>query len=158
MKRFTELVGYASKGITLSAGNRWRRNSNLSFQNSIIAGYNVGADFISGTETIATAGEFTNNIVHAYTTVFNTAAAISLSGSTNVISNTSNPDLFIGLGLAEDNSTNLTPFYSTANSTTYNFNNLFPRDISSTRGAVTDANYIQWNSGWVSFIPQIRQD
>lgn len=152
------LLGYASKGITLSAGNRWRRNSNLSFQNSIIAGYNVGADFISGTETIATAGEFTNNIVHAYTTVFNTAAAISLSGSTNVISNTANPDLFIGLGLAEDNSTNLTPFYSTANSTTYNFNNLFPRVISSTRGAVTDANYIQWNSGWVSFIPQIRQD
>lgn len=151
------ILGYASQGTTLSVGNRWRRNSDLSIQNSIIAGYNVGADFISGTETNATAGGFTNNIVHAYTTVFNTPAAISLSGSTNSTSTVANPASFIGLGATEDGAA-LNPFYTTAVAGTYTFDNLFPRDSNSTKGAVLSSNFANWNSGWVSFIPQTRQD
>lgn len=158
------LLGYANQGTTLNTGSHWRRNSNLSIQNSIIAGYDIGADFISGTQNTATIGGFTNNTIHGYRNAFSFDALSSgslprsLIGSTNTISTAVNPDLSVGLGLSGDNTTNLNPFYSTANSTTYSFDNLFPRDISTTKGAVTDANYIQWNSGWVSFIPQRRQD
>lgn len=151
------ILGYSTSGSTLSVGNRWRRNSNLSIQNSIIAGYNTGVEFLSGTETSATAGGFTNNTVHSFGAVFNNTAAVSLTGSTNIIPATpadvSDPATFIGLG-----TTARSPFYTTATAASYNFNNLFPRVATSTRGAVTDANFSNWSSGWVSFIPQTRQD
>jgi len=147
------LLGYASRGTTLSVGNRWRRNSDLSITTSIIAGYNVGVDFITGTQTSATAGGFTGNAVHAYDTVFNPATAVSLTGSTNTTSTDANPATFVGIGLGS-----LSPFYTTAGSSSYTFNNLRPKVATSTLGAVTSASLSEWNSGWVSFVPQTRVD
>lgn len=151
------LLGYGAKSDGLRAGNRWRRNSDLSITNSIIAGYNTGAEFQTGTEVNATAGGFTGNIVHSYTTVFSPATAVSLTGSTNSILVSDNAEAFIGLG-ATSTGALLSPFYTTAVSSTYTLDNLFPRDASSTKGAVTDANYSNWASGWLNFKPQTSQD
>ncbi|MGY0041585.1 hypothetical protein [Pedobacter sp. NJ-S-72] len=147
------LLGYSSTSTGLRAGNRWRRNTDLSITNSIIAGFNTGAEFQSGTETSATSGGFTNNIVHAYTAVFSPATAISLSGSTNTTSTDANPDVFVGLGLS-----NASPFYTSAIAASYSIDNLFPRVATSTKGAVLASNVDEWNSGWIQFAPQTSQD
>ncbi|KIO77133.1 hypothetical protein TH53_10840 [Pedobacter lusitanus] len=146
------LLGYSSANTGLRAGNRWRRNSDLSITNSIIAGYNTGAEFQSGTETNATAGGFTNNIVHSYTTVFSPATAVSLTGSVNSTLASASADAFIGLGT--DGEANLSPFYTTDLRATYSLLNLYPRDAASTKGAVLESNYSDWNSGWANFAPQ----
>lgn len=146
------LLGYSANNTGLRAGNRWRRNSDLSITNSIIAGYNTGAEFQSGTETSATAGGFTGNIVHSYATVFSPATAVSLTGSTNATLVSANADAFIALG--SNNDGNLSPFYSSDVASTYSFDNLFPRDASSTKGAVLESNFSEWNSGWANFQPQ----
>lgn len=155
------MLGYASSGnSTLRAGNRWRRNTDLAITNSIIAGYNTGAEFQDGTLTGATSGGFTGNIVHAFTTVFSPATAVSLTGSSNTISTTateiSDPASFIGIGYT--GSANLNPFYITTPATNYSFNNLRPRVATSTKGAVLTSNLTEWNSGWVNFNPQQSQD
>jgi hypothetical protein len=147
------LLGYSSTSTGLRAGNRWRRNSDLSITNSIIAGYNTAAEFQSGTETSATAGGFTNNIVHAFTTVFSPATATSLTGSTNTTSTDVNPDTFVGLGTGGKS-----PFYTTALAGAYTMSNLTPRVSTSTKGAVLASNVAEWNSGWVQFAPQTSVD
>lgn len=150
------LLGFSSTNTGLRAGNRWRRNSDLSITNSIIAGYNTGAEFQSGTETSATPGGFNNNIVHSYTTVFSPATAVSLTGSTNSILVSADADAFIGLGIR--GTRNLSPFYTTDLASTYSFNNLLPRSTTATKGAVLASNLSQWTSGWVKFTPQTSQD
>lgn len=154
------ILGYASQGSTLSVGNRWRRNSDLSIQNSIVAGYNVAVDFISGTQDNATNGGFTNNSVHGYTTVFNYAALTwggtlprSLTGSTNLTSTAINPDTFVGLGTG-----GVSPFYTTAVAPGYSFDNLLARSATSIKGAVLASNYDEWASGWANFTPQTSVD
>ncbi|CAM4018794.1 hypothetical protein SAMN06265348_101223 [Pedobacter westerhofensis] len=152
------LLGYSAAGnSTLRAGNRWRRNTDLSITKSIIAGYNVAAEFQTGTETSATPGGFTDNTVHAFNTpALNPTTAVSLTGSVNSIATASgdiaNPAVFIALG-----STSANPFYTTANSGTYSFLNLFP-STSTDRGAVNSGNIGEWNSGWVNFTPQTSLD
>ncbi|SDZ83261.1 hypothetical protein SAMN05443550_101139 [Pedobacter hartonius] len=152
------LLGYAASPINgsplrLAAGARWRRNTDLSMTNSIIAGYSTGVEFFTGTATSATSGGFTGNAVHAYNIVFSPANSISLSGSTNTTSTEANPSLFVGIGLGS-----LSPFYSTVNSSSFTFNNLRPKVATTTLGAITSASLPQWNSGWVSFVPQTRVD
>lgn len=150
------LLGYSAAGnTTLRAGNRWRRNTNLSFTKSIIAGFNVAAEFQTGTETNATAGGFTDNTIHAYNApALNPTTATSLTGSTNTVATATadiaNPAVFIALG-----STSANPFYTTANAENYNFDNLLPSN-GTDRGAVNSQNISsQWNTGWVDFMPQI---
>lgn len=150
------LLGYSTTSTGLRAGNRWRRNSDLAITNSIIAGYNTAAEFQSGTETSATPGGFNNNNVHAFTTVFSPATAVSLTGSTNATSTDANPDAFVALGIR--GTRNLSPFYTTAVAGTYNFSNLTPRVAGSTKGAVLAANLSEWTSGWVQFAPQTSVD
>ncbi|QNK61315.1 hypothetical protein H7F33_12135 [Pedobacter sp. PAMC26386] len=150
------LLGYSSVNTGLRAGNRWRRNTDLSITNSIIAGYNTGAEFQNETVTTATAGGFNNNIVHSYTTVFSPATAVSLTGSTNSTLVSADADAFIGLGIR--GSKNLSPFYTTDVAGTYTFNNLLPRNTTTTQGAVLASNLSQWTSGWVKFTPQTSQD
>ncbi|MET4139962.1 hypothetical protein [Pedobacter sp. UYP1] len=155
LSNFT-LLGYVSTNAGIRAGNRWRRNSDLSVTNSIIAGYNKGIEFHTGTEVSATAGGFTNNNVHAFSSVFSLTTAISLAGSTNFTSTDVNPDAFVGLGIR--GAKNLNPFYSTAIASTYNINNLTPRILSSTIGAVLSSNRNEWLSGWIQFAPQTSID
>lgn len=145
------LLGYGSSASSLRAGNRWRRNTDLSITNSIIAGYNAGAQFES-TGTIASAVNFTDNILHAFVTPSTTTLP-----SSNTLLMNDNPASVIGLGLSSSNAP-LNPFYTTALASSYTIDNLFPRDASSTKGAVTDANYSQWQGAWVNFTPQTSQD
>ena len=154
------LLGYstAAQGISLRAGNRWRRNSNLSVTNSIIAGYNVGVEFQGGTEVTATFNGFTNNIVHAYTTVFSPGSAVSLAGSSNVVSTVSDPGAFLQLGYFNEDGNLSNPFYSTAVASEYTIDNLLPLNFSNQKGAVTYANYAEWTSGWLQFAPQFSMD
>jgi hypothetical protein len=143
------LLGYASATETseLRAGNRWRRNTSLSISNSIIAGYNAGAQFES-TGTIASATGFTNNRLHAYVTPTTTTLPAS-----NQLSTDANPDTFVGLGTG-----GLSPFYTTdAAAQGYSFDNLLARTDNS-KGAVIASNYANWNSGWAQFNPQESQD
>lgn len=54
--------------------------------------------------------------------------------------------------------TNLNPFYTIALAMQCSIDNLFPCDILSIKGAMIDANYDQWSSGWINFIPQTHHD
>lgn len=144
------LLGYAAapaggSPLPLGDGAKWRRNTDLTMTNSIIAGYDKGVEFLNATATAATPGQFTENVVHAYTTVFNPTTAVSLTGATNTTSTAANPDSFIALGAS-----GLSPFYTSAVSDSYSFDNLLPR-TSSTKGAVTAANYDEWAAGWAQF-------
>lgn len=64
-------------GTKLKFGNRWRRASEYDIQNSIIAGYATGAAFQDGAT-----GNFTANVVHAYTAAF--SGATPTGNQTNV--------------------------------------------------------------------------
>jgi len=144
------LLGYGSgPASTLRAGNRWRRNSDLSISNSIIAGYDSGAQFES-TTTITSAAGFTNNLLHAYTTPSTTTLAAS-----NTLSTSATPASFILLG--GTTAAPLNPFYTTATRATYTMSNLLAR-TDNTKGAVIASNFSNWNSGWVSFNFQDRYD
>lgn len=155
LSNFT-LLGYSTISTELRAGTRWRKNSDLSIIKSIIAGYNTGAEFQVGTELSATEGGFTNNQVHAFTTVFSPASAVSLIGGTHTTSTQADPNAFTGLGLR--GTWNLNPFYTTGASGTYNINNLRPRILTSTQGAVLNSTIDEWNSGWLQFLPQTSLD
>jgi hypothetical protein len=144
------LLGYASaqEASELRSGNRWRRNTSLSISNSIIAGYNTGAEFESA-GTISSATGFTNNRLHAYLT----PASTTLPASNQPFSTAANPDTFVGLGTG-----GLSPFYTTdAAASGYSFDNLLAR-TDNTKGAVIASNYANWASGWAQFNPQESQD
>lgn len=136
------LLGYAAQTTSLRSGNRWRRNTDLSISNSIIAGYNTGAEFESA-GTISSATGFANNKLHGYTV----ASATTLPTS-NSLSTAANATSFIDLGGTTTNP--LSPFYSSAVRGTYTVRNLLAR-TDNTKGAVIASNLSSWNSGWLNF-------
>jgi hypothetical protein len=151
------ILGYESEvnPATLRSGNRWRRNSDLSISNSIIAGYNTGAEFESA-GTIASATGFTGNIVHAFVDVFKGAVP---AGNTIVPdAQKATPKDFLQLGAVLEDGSVTSPFYSTAVAPGYSFDYLLPIDANSSKGAVLASNFSNWNSGWVNFQPQISVD
>jgi hypothetical protein len=155
------LLGYGSaNSAAFRSGNRWRRNTDMSISESIIAGYNTGAEFESaGTIASANAG-FTNNIVHAYVDVFKGATPANGIITPANASEVANPNTFLRLGYYIDDAQTVlsSPFYSNLVASDYIIANLLPIDQSNTKGAVTAASYNEWTSGWVNFVPQSSVD
>lgn len=147
------LLGYSSNASTLRAGNRWRRNTDLSITNSIIGGFNSGAQFESD-GTIASVSGFTNNLLHAYLTPSTITLAVS-----NSLSTAANANSFLRLGYwTNDEETILSnPFYTSATASEYSIDLLLPIDGGS-KGAVLNSNIAQWEGSWISWTPQTRND
>jgi hypothetical protein len=149
LRHFT-LLGYATNSnlTDLLNGNRWRRESSLNVQSSIIAGFPTGVRFESA-GTIAAAASFTGNIVHAYTTVF--AGATPAGNATSTLTPANN---YLLLGSGGD------PFLTCANSGSYNPANLVPDlgspadGTSSTFKGAFDPNAATlWTANWTNFNP-----
>lgn len=91
--RYFTILGTPTREANLLYGNRWRRNSSLDIQYSIVAGYDEAAVFFDGSAVqthLNTAGDgiFANNFYHGF------LAGISSAGTpgspwTNVSANTS---------------------------------------------------------------------
>lgn len=104
LKNFT-ILGTKTTNSALKMGNRWRRNSGLNIQNSIIAGFPTGIAFEGGAS-----GTFSNNLVHAFT-----SAGSVVPNSTDV-----NADDYLLLGDGASS-----PFYI-GDASTYVVNQLIP--------------------------------
>jgi hypothetical protein len=151
LRHFT-LLGYNSTSTKLLNGNRWRRASELDMQYSIVGGFPTGVLFESA-GTIASASGFTNNVVHAFTTVFSGATPAGNVSGTNA---TANSYLQLGGGVS--------PFFTCG--TPYNVAGLIP-DIgspadgtSATYKGAFDPNLVDpsdptsfWTYGWTNFAP-----
>ncbi|MGM1427844.1 hypothetical protein ACS126_01210 [Sphingobacterium lactis] len=149
LKNFT-FLGYAEASLAktnLKFGNRWRRKSSLNITNSIIAGYGTGAAF----EDIGPNGNFSNNVVHAYTAAF----AGTVPGTGNQESTTGTAAGYLNLAGGDD------IFYTTASSLTFNPANLRPNagshaygDGSTTYKGAFHPKQAPWTIGWTQFRPK----
>lgn len=160
LRHFT-LLGYenSTTGVgKLRNGARFRRSSSLDIQNSIIAGFPTGVLFESAS-TIGDAANFTNNVLHAYTTLF--SGVSSLPG--NVTGTTSPANSYLKLGL--NTSTSTQPFFKCSLST-YNPLHLIPFGPGTGLNPASPAyatgdNYkgafkpgeTPWTASWTNFFP-----
>jgi hypothetical protein len=143
LKNFT-ILGTNANNTALKLGNRWRRNSGLDIQNSVIAGFPAGVIYESGAS-----GTYTNNILHAF------AAA---GGSVTPDNTGASANAYLKLGSALP-----TSFYAgptAANYTTYSYspNVLIPQATSpiGVRGAIAagTAAGSTWLKNWTEFNAQ----
>lgn len=149
LKNFT-FLGYANAtdaNKNLKFGNRWRRKSSLNITNSIIAGYGTGAAF----EDIGPNGNFSNNVVHAYTAAF----AGTVPGTGNQESITGTAAGYLNL-VGGDNI-----FYKTGGIPAFNIMNLRPKanspaygDGSTTYKGAFHPTQTPWTNTWTQFNPK----
>ncbi|SEG27430.1 hypothetical protein [Sphingobacterium lactis] len=149
LKNFT-FLGYADADkakTNLKFGNRWRRKSSLNITNSIIAGYGTGAAF----ENIGPNGNFSNNVVHAYTAAF----VGTVPGTGNQQSITGTAAGYLNLAGGND------IFYTTATSLIFDPANLRPNagshaygDGSTTYKGAFHPKQAPWTIGWTQFTPK----
>ena len=148
------LLGYANgPATTLRSGGRWRRNTDVAISNSIIAGFPTGAEFESAPTISSSVAGFQNNIVHGYANSILPASIAGNFPSTDPAGTALNTSLSSNGGFVNI-SEGLSPFYTSIVAGSYSFDNL----QSASKGAVLASNYGEWNAGWVSFIPQTRND
>jgi len=155
LRHFT-LLGYenSTTGVgKLRSGNRWRRASSLDIQYSIIAGFPTGVEF----DNITNPANFSNNVVHAYNTLFNPATP-----PTSV-----NSPLFTDLGTSPANdylelnpAPSGNPFFSCTTAISYNAGFLIPRlgsdaygDGSTTYKGAFQPGVAPWTATWTNFAP-----
>lgn len=128
-------------------GNRWRRATSLNIENSIIAGYNTGARFENNS-----AGNFSNNVVHAYNTVF--VGTVPGTGNASTVS--ANAAAYLQLaGTAAI-------FYTTAGASTFDPADLTPTASSPAygngsttfKGAFNPSAATVWTDNWTQFQPK----
>jgi hypothetical protein len=149
LKNFTFLgiQNATTAGTKLKYGNRWRRATSLNITNSIIAGYATGASF----ESISAGGNFSDNVVHAYTAAFNGTAP----GTGNATNVSANANAYLKLGSALAN-----PFYTTTGAGSFNVANLIPISSSPAYGTAStfkgafQPGVAAWTTGWTQFSPK----
>jgi len=119
----------------------------LNITNSIIAGYATGASF----ESISAGGNFSDNVVHAYTAAFNGTAP----GTGNATNVSANANAYLKLGSALAN-----PFYTTTGAGSFNVANLIPISSSPAYGTAStfkgafQPGVAAWTTGWTQFSPK----
>lgn len=155
LRHFT-LLGFANNTIkpdTLLNGNRWRRKSSLDIQYSVIGGYPTGARFDNFPPNNPIS-DFSDNVVHAYTTLFNPAGPPTTVNSPNFTSTASTANNYLQLGAGTSSS-----FFTCG--TTFNPANLIPTEDSPAYGSGTASTFkgafqpdvAVWTAGWTNFNP-----
>ena len=156
LRNFT-LLGYANSGsTTLRNGNRWRRATSLDIQSSIIGGYNTAVEY-NNTTNITNPATFANNVVQAYTTLFNPLAGPNPSVNTpnTTLASTAAANNFLRLGATASS----VPFFSCSVAATYNPSDLIPRSGSPAFGTATtykgafQPGVTPWTATWTNFNP-----
>ncbi|PYF75182.1 hypothetical protein [Pedobacter nutrimenti] len=136
------ILGTNVNNTALRAGNRWRRNSGLDIQNSIVAGFPSGVAYEGGAS-----GTFSNNLVHAFTT----------TGSVTPNSTAANANGYLRLG------TGTAASFYTSDAIGLNVNLLIPVTTSPANGiggtyagaiAPGTATGTTWLKNWTEFATQ----
>lgn len=155
LRHFT-ILGYATNtnSAQLEKGNHWRRLSSLDIQESVIGGYDIGAQFEGIT---ATGAIFSNNLVHAFVTpLLNTTTAPGTSTGNTATVNATSANAVLGL-------TNAAAFYTSAAAATYSPVTMRPTSASPAYGNGTTTFWgavapnatatTIWTAQWTDWTP-----
>ncbi|HWV72890.1 MAG TPA: hypothetical protein VN040_14285 [Pseudosphingobacterium sp.] len=149
LRNFTFLgVGTsATASSKLKFGNRWRRATSLDIQNSIIGGYTTGVSF----ESVNTAGTFSNNVVHGYTTTVTGTAPTNYAGNSVGVNASANAFLRLAAN----------PFYPGSSLNVLNLRPLstspaYGNGTTTYKGAIAPnaTAATVWTANWTQFNPK----